>query len=103
MGSRSYLLHDGKKGAAMAVRVFPRANRNEIVDILSDGPIKIQLTASPVEGQANAALLKFLAKVLEVPLTKLEVVAGVHGRNKLVSVIDMDAATLHKKILNHFG
>lgn len=87
----------------MAVRVFPRANRNEIVDILSDGTIKIQLTASPVEGQANAALLKFLAKVLEVPLTKLEVVAGVHGRNKLVSVIDMDAATLHKKILNHFG
>jgi uncharacterized protein (TIGR00251 family) len=103
MESRSFLLHDGKKGAALAVRVTPRASKNEIVDILSDGTIKIHLTAPPVEGQANAALLKFLAKVLDVPVGKLEVVAGASGRDKLVSVIDMDAVTLHKKILEHVG
>jgi uncharacterized protein (TIGR00251 family) len=103
MESRSYLLHDGKKGAALAVRVTPRASKNEIVDILSDGTIKVHLTAPPVEGQANTALLKFLAKVLDVPLKQLEVVAGTHGRNKLVSVIDMDAVTLHKKILDLIG
>ncbi len=103
MGSRSYHLHDGKKGAALAVRVTPRARKNEIVDILSDGTIKVHLTAPPVEGKANVALLKFLAKVLDVPLKKLEVVAGATGRDKLISVIDMDADTLHHKILDRIA
>ncbi len=103
MGSRSFHLHDGKKGAALAVRVTPRASKNEIVDILSDGTVKVHLTAPPLEGKANAALLEFLAKVLDVPLKQLDIVAGAGGRDKLISVIDMDANTLHKKIVDHIG
>ena len=103
MGSRSFHLHNGKTGAALAVRVTPRASKNEIVDILSDGTVKVHLTAPPVEEKANVALLKFLAKVLDVPLNHLEVVAGVGGRDKLISVIDMNADTLHKKIVDHIG
>jgi uncharacterized protein (TIGR00251 family) len=103
MGSRSFHLHNGKTGAALVVRVTPRASKNEIVDILSDGTVKIHLTAPPVEGKANEALLKFLAKVLDVPLKQLELVAGVGGRDKLISVIDLDADTLHKKIVAHIG
>ncbi|MGA2504305.1 MAG: DUF167 domain-containing protein [Anaerolineales bacterium] len=103
MGSRSFHLHNGKKGAALAVRVTPRASKNEIVDILSDGTVKVHLTAPPVEGKANEALLKFLAKVLEIPVRQLEIVAGATGRDKLISVIDMDATMVHKKILEHMG
>jgi uncharacterized protein (TIGR00251 family) len=103
MVSRSFHLHDGKTGAALAVRVTPRASKNEIVDILSDGTVKVHLTAPPVEGKANEALLKFLAKVLDVPIRQLEIVAGVNGRDKLISVIDMDANTLHKKIVDYIG
>jgi uncharacterized protein (TIGR00251 family) len=103
MGSRSFQLHDGKKGAALAVRVTPRASKNEIVEILSDGTVKVHLTAPPVEGKANVALLRFLAKVLNVQLKQLEVVAGATGRDKLISVIDMDAVTLHKKIMDNIG
>jgi hypothetical protein len=103
MGSRSFHLHDGRKGAAVAVRVTPRAPKNEIVDILSDGTVKVHLTAPPVDGKANAELLKFLAKVLDVPLKQVELVAGVGGRNKLISIVDMDADTLHKKIMDHIG
>jgi uncharacterized protein (TIGR00251 family) len=101
MESRSFRMHDGKKGAALAVRVTPRASKNEIVEILSDGTVKVHLTAPPVEGKANMALLKFLANVLDIPMKQLEVVAGATGRDKLISVIDMDADTLHKKIVNH--
>jgi len=103
MESRSFHLHDGKKGAALAVRVTPRASKNEIVDILSDGTVKVHLTAPPVEGKANEALLKFLAKVLEIPVRQLEIVAGANGRDKLISVVDMDAITVHKKIVDHMG
>jgi uncharacterized protein (TIGR00251 family) len=70
---------------------------------LSDGTVKVHLTAPPVEGKANVALLKFLAKVLNVQLNQLEVVAGATGRDKLISVIDMDAVTLHKKIMDNIG
>jgi len=103
MESRSFHLHDGKKGAALAVRVTPRASKNEIVDILRDGTVKVHLTAPPVEGKANEALLKFLAKVLEIPVRQLEIVAGANGRDKLISVVDMDAITVHKKIVDHMG
>jgi uncharacterized protein (TIGR00251 family) len=103
MESRPFNLHDGKKGAALAVRVTPRASKNEIVEILSDGTVKVHLTAPPVEGKANEALLKFLAKLLDVPIKRLEVVAGAGGRDKLISVVNMDANTLHKKILEHIG
>ncbi len=103
MSPRDFHLHDGKKGAAIALRVTPRASKNEIVEVLSDGTIKVHLTAPPVEGKANEALLKFMAEVLDVPISCLEIVAGAGGRDKLISVTDMDASSLHKKILEHLS
>jgi uncharacterized protein (TIGR00251 family) len=99
MTQRNYKLHDGKKGAALAVRVTTRASKNQIVGALSDGTIKVRITAAPVEGQANEELVKFLSDVLDVAKSRIEIVAGETGRDKLVSVLDMDAETLHRKIV----
>jgi hypothetical protein len=103
MAPRKFRLHDGQRGAALAVRLTPRASKNEIVEILSDGTVKVHVTAPPVEGQANEALLQFLGQVLGVPRSRLDVVAGATGRDKLISVIDMDAADVHKKIVKHLN
>ena len=103
MERRKFELHDGKRGAALAVRVTPRASRNEVFGVLNDGTVKIHLTAPPVEGQANEALLKFLSEVLGVPLSRLDIVAGKTGRDKLVSVLDMDAETAHKRIVKRMS
>ena len=103
MTPRKYQLHDGRKGAAIAIRVTPRASKNEITEIRSDGTVKVHLTAPPVEGQANEVLLKFLGKVLGVPQSRLEIVAGATGRDKIVSVLDMDADSVHKKILENIS
>jgi len=103
MSPRKYTLHDGQKGSALAIRVTPRASRNEIVEVLGDGTIKVRLTAPPVEGQANQALLEFLSEVLDIPVSKMEIVAGTTGRDKLVSIIDLDAATAHQRILSHLS
>ena len=100
MADRSFRLHDGKKGAALAVRVTPRASKNQIVGALSDGTIKIRITAAPNEGQANEELVKFLSGVLGVAKSRIEIVAGETGRDKLISVLDIDAETLHKKIVD---
>jgi uncharacterized protein (TIGR00251 family) len=103
MSPRKFHLHDGKKGSALAVRVTPRASKNEIVEVLSDGTVKVHLTAPPVEGKANEALVKFLAEVLDVAPARIEVVAGASGRDKLISVLEMDTATVHQKIVDHLG
>ena len=103
MPKRKYALHGGQKGSALAIRVTPRASRNEISEILSDGTVKIRLTAPPVEGKANAALIAFLAEVIGVPQSKIEIVAGETGRDKLVSILDMDPSTVHQRILQHLS
>ena len=92
-------LHDGKTGSAIAVRVTPRAGRNRIAEVLSDGTIKIHLTAAPVDGEANEQLIAFLAKILGVPKSRTEIVAGETGQNKLISVLGIDPASLHERIL----
>lgn len=99
MAKRDYRFHDGKSGAALTIRVTPRARRNEIVEILSDLTIKIRLTAPPVEGKANKALIKYLSEVLDIPSSKIDIVAGDTGRDKIVSIIDADSDAIHKKLL----
>jgi uncharacterized protein (TIGR00251 family) len=99
--SRKYDFHDGKRGSALAVRVTPRASRNEIVGVLNDGTIKVHLAAQPSDGEANVELVEFLAEVLGVPKSRLEIVAGSNGRDKLVSVLDMDVETVHQRVLAH--
>lgn len=101
MGQRNYRLHDGKKGAAIAVRVTPRSSRNQIVGVLHDGTIKIHVTAAPTEGEANDELIKFLSDVLGIAKSRIDIVAGATGRDKLISVLDMDADALHKKIVEN--
>ncbi len=92
-------LSDGRGGAALAIRVTPRASRNEIVEILPDNTIKIRLTAPPVDGKANEALIEFLSKVLSVPKTRIDIVAGQTGRDKLVTIMDMDSSEAQELIL----
>ena len=103
MTDRQFKLHNGKKGSALAVRVTPRASRNEIVELLDDGTIKVRLAAPPADNEANEALIEFLSEILGVPKSRLDIVAGATGRDKLISVVDMDAETVHQRILAHVG
>jgi uncharacterized protein (TIGR00251 family) len=82
----------------MAVHVTPRGRKNELVAILPDGTLKVRLTAPPVEGAANKALLELLAKVLGVRVSALEIIGGEKGRDKIVSVVDMDAPVVEEKV-----
>jgi len=103
MSDRKFQMHDGQKGSALAVRVTPRASRNEIVEVLEDGTVKVRLATSPADDEANAALLDFLSEILGVPRSKLDIVAGAVGRDKLISVVDMDVETAHQRIVAHIG
>ncbi len=97
---RAFNLHNGRMGAAITVRVIPRSSRNEIAEVQADGTIKIRLTAAPVEGQANKALIEYLAEILDVAKSKIEIVAGLSGRDKLITILDLDSDTVQEKILS---
>jgi uncharacterized protein len=103
MSDRKFNLHDGKKGSALAVRVTPRASRNEVVELLNDGTIKVRIAAPPSDNEANETLIEFLSEILGVPRSRLDIVAGLSGRDKLISVMDMDVETVHQRILAHLG
>jgi uncharacterized protein (TIGR00251 family) len=76
--------------ARLAVRVQPRASRSEVTG-WQDGALRVRLTAPPVDGAANKALLEFLANALGVPRSDLTIVHGHTGSAKLVEVERLDA------------
>lgn len=68
-----------------AVRVSPRASRDAIGGV-HDGALKVKLTAPPVDGAANAALIKLLSKKLGVAKGAVTIIAGDTSRTKRVRI-----------------
>ncbi|MDC0708294.1 DUF167 domain-containing protein [Stigmatella sp. ncwal1] len=79
------------EGVELAVLVQPRASRTRVVGE-HDGMLKLQLAAPPVDGEANAALVEFLAKRLGLPRRQVTLVAGDAARRKRVFLEGVDAA-----------
>ncbi len=85
-------------GAALTVRVTPRARKSEFAGVLEDGTLRIRISEPPVEDKANRALIAFLAKVLGVKKGRIEIVAGQKGLDKIVAVEAMTAEEVEKRI-----
>ena len=80
-------------GVSFAVRATPRASRTAITGVMGDGTnvvLKIAL-AAPVEGKANAELIAYLAGILSVSRSQVEVIAGKQSKNKIIRVKDKGA------------
>lgn len=67
------------------LRVVPRAERNEVGGE-RNGRLLVRVTAPPVDGKANAAVIKALASHLGVPKSRIEIISGGFGRDKTVAV-----------------
>ncbi len=72
-------------GVSLLVAASPRASRTEVTGV-AEGRLRIRVAAPPVEGAANAELVRFLARALGVPKGAVEVTAGAGGRRKTVRV-----------------
>jgi uncharacterized protein (TIGR00251 family) len=79
--------------ALVAVRVQPRSGRNQIAGERG-GRLLVRVAAAPVEGQANRALCKLLAKAAGVARGRVEVVRGASARDKLVRIEGIGANEL---------
>jgi len=76
-----------------AVRLTPRSSADR-VDGVIDGELRARVMAPAVEGAANHALIRLIADELRVPRSDVRIVAGAHGRRKLLVVDAVDAGAV---------
>jgi len=90
-------LRESEDGVTLKVRVQPRASRDGFAGE-RDGALVVRLTAPPVEGAANQALVRLLGKALGLAPSALRIVGGATGRNKVVAVAGLDAAAVRARL-----
>ncbi|MTH76184.1 DUF167 domain-containing protein [Paracoccus aestuariivivens] len=78
------LSHLAVSGTEIAVRVTPRASRNEIT--LQAGAVRVLVTTVPEDGKANAAVVKLLSKSLGIAKSRLTLLRGATSRDKVFRI-----------------
>ena len=81
----------------LRIHAQPRAARSDLAGI-HNGRLKIRLAAPPVDGAANEELVLFLARLLEVPRSRISLVAGEASKHKLVRVEGITLASTLRKL-----
>ena len=101
MAQSVYHFRDGQKGIALTVRVTLGAKKNEIVEILKDGTLRVRLTVHPGldEDESNQVLCDYLAMVLGVSKKNIEIVGGLGGKDKIMTILEIDPDQAQQKIL----
>jgi uncharacterized protein (TIGR00251 family) len=89
---------DEAGGAVLELVVQPRASRTRVVGAL-DGRLKVRLAAPPVDGEANTALVSFLADALGVRKADVAILRGETGRRKTVRVQGVSAADASARLV----
>lgn len=91
-------LTDTPAGAVLNLRIVPRAAKNAIAGEHGD-VLKIRLSAPPVDGAANAALIEFLAEIFSLPRARVQLLSGATARTKRVLLCGLFASAIQSKIL----
>jgi uncharacterized protein (TIGR00251 family) len=84
--------------ASVTVHIVPRARATAVVGMHGDA-IKIRVAAPPVEGAANAELVRFLARRLRVPESAVTITHGTSGRRKTVAVAGVASTRIERALL----
>jgi uncharacterized protein (TIGR00251 family) len=85
-------------GCTLSVRVHPGARKNGVTGVHADA-LKIALTAPPVDGKANEALIAFLAHALRLPRARIALVSGSTSRAKMIRITGKSAAEVAAALL----
>jgi uncharacterized protein (TIGR00251 family) len=93
----AFTVRDTTQGAQFALRVQPRASRNAIAGVMGDA-VKLAITAPPVDGKANQAVVEYLAELFDVAKSNIVIVSGESGRNKLIAVRGLSAEQVRKAL-----
>ena len=87
------------EGLLLAVRVHPRARRNEVVG-WQDSVLRLRVTAAPHDGEANHAVIGLLADALGVAPSRVALVRGATTRDKFLRIEGMSLEEVRVKIIH---
>ncbi len=76
------MINKTKDGILVNIKISPNSKKNEII---KDGDIiKIKITAQPIDGKANKAVIEFLSKHFKIPKTSIKIVKGETSKEKTI-------------------
>jgi len=90
-------VHESANGITFAVKVHPRARKNAITGIVGNA-LKLALTAPPVEGRANQAVIEFFAELFAIPRSSVTIASGDTSRNKIVRISGLSRAAVEERL-----
>ena len=90
-------IRDTASGATFSVKVHPRAKKDAIAGTVGDA-LKLALTAPPVEGKANQAVIEFFADLFAIPRSSVTIASGETSRNKRVRLAGVSKPTAEQTL-----
>jgi len=90
-------VREATTGLSFAVKVHPRARKNAITGTVGDA-LKLSLTAPPVEGKANQAVVEFFADFFQISRSSVTITSGETSRLKVVRITGITAEQLRQKL-----
>ena len=89
-------------GTDIRVKVLPRSSKNQIIG-KEEGAYRVKLTSAPVDGQANRALIKYLAKTLGLPKRNVDIISGERSRTKRVRIQGLSTEDVNRQLEEAMG
>ncbi len=87
------MIKQTNEGLIVNIKISPNSSKNEII---KDGEIfKIKITAQPIEGKANKALIEFLSKTFKIPKTSIKILKGETSKEKTILFITNNSEKLN--------
>ena len=83
--------------ATVEIHVQPGAKKNEVVS-LRDSVLRVRVTAPPLKGQANSALLTLVAELLAIPKNNIAITRGHASRHKVITIHGLSPENLTEKL-----
>src|SRR5207253_10236884 len=90
-------IQESAKGITFAVKVHPRARKNAITGTVGDA-LKLALTAPPVEGKANQAVIEFFADLFQIPRSSITIASGETSRNKVIRIAGVSKPAAEQRL-----
>ncbi len=88
------MLKETKDGLIVNIKISPNSKKNEIIN---EGDFtKIKITAQPIDGKANKALVEFLSKNFKIPKTSIKILKGETSKEKTILFETKDEEKLQK-------
>jgi uncharacterized protein (TIGR00251 family) len=94
-------LHETAQGISFSIKVHPRARKNAITGVVGNA-LKLALTAPPVEGRANQAVIEFFADLFQIPRSSVTIASGETSRNKIVRIAGVSKPAAEQRLAKKF-